>query len=277
MAIMSKIRNIPYQLLQHTFSKVPIRLQLVQLFLKHLPFIPHYYKVLYEAVERPFYAYCILNGLIQAKALGYKKASILEFGVAGGNGLVNIENHVLKLAPYFNIEVEIYGFDLAKGLPKPKDYRDLTSLWKEGMYKMDIPKLTQRLQKTKLVLGNVKKTVKTFKAAPIAAVLFDLDYYSSTINAFDIFKKPHLPRVFCYFDNVWGNDEIHGNEASIYNEYTGEQLAIKEFNQKNKFKKLAKISNRNTYQNKLYIMHDFKHPKYGLPLNQLSNEVCELK
>ena len=48
------------------------------------------------------------------------------------------------------------------------------------------------LKKTKLILGDVKETIKKFfsnyNPAPIGVILNDLDYYSSTKDSFDIFK-----------------------------------------------------------------------------------------
>ena len=41
----------------------------------------------------PEYGYCIFKAAILAKQLGIKKISILEFGVAGGNGIICIEDH----------------------------------------------------------------------------------------------------------------------------------------------------------------------------------------
>ena len=84
----------------------------------------------------------------------------------------------------------------------------------------------------------MKNTTKEFftkmNPAPIAFIANDLDLYSSTINSFNIFNaddKFYLPRIFCYFD------DILGDEISMYNDYSGELLAIKEFNDSNKNKK----------------------------------------
>ena len=47
--------------------------------------------------ERPHYLYCIYNAAILAQRLGLGKISIIEFGVAGGNGiLVNATNRLPK-------------------------------------------------------------------------------------------------------------------------------------------------------------------------------------
>lgn len=225
-----------------------------------------------EAVPRPYYGFPIYHSLRLAKSLGYKKVSVIEFGVSGGNGLLNIEYHVKEIQKKLDIEVEIYGFDLASGLPETKDYRNLLYQWRTGFYKMDVEKLKIKLSSAKLVLGDIKKSLENFTyAAPVACVLVDVDHYTSTVDAFEIFKLPHLPRVFCYFDDVVGN------EICLYNEFTGELLAIDEFNQKNTMK-IAKYRSGNTsYKENMFIMHDFEHPKYNEYVNNKDDgSGCDL-
>lgn len=48
-------------------------------------------------LPRMNYAYCIWNATLEAKALGYDAFSVMEFGVAGGNGLVNCEFHAREI------------------------------------------------------------------------------------------------------------------------------------------------------------------------------------
>jgi uncharacterized protein YqfB (UPF0267 family) len=103
--------------------------------------------------------------------------------------------------------------------------------------------------------------------------MFDLDYYSSTMDAFEIFKKPHLPRVFCYFDDVVGN------EISLYNEFTGELLAINEFNAQHENMKIAKcreVVKVTRDQERIFAMHDFEHPKYATYVNDDDGHYCDL-
>ena len=138
------------------------------------------------------------------------------------------------------------------------------------MYAMDFQELESQLEFSKLVIGEISQTIQSFfdkyNPAPIACVLFDTDYYSSTISAFRIFDtvaENYIPRVFCYFDDVVGN------ELGLYSEYVGELLAINEFNGKNSDKKITKIRYRSNltrftewYEN-IYIFHDFRHPAYN--------------
>lgn len=220
-----------------------------------------------NAASRPWYAYCAYNSALQAKKLGYKKISFIEFGVAEGNGILYLEKISDKIAKELNIEIEIYGFDTGEGLIKPKDYKDLPYFFKEGMYQMNFKKLKLKLKRAKLILGDVEKTIQNFfenyNPATIAAIFNDLDFYSSTLNSFKIFDfdiENFLPRVFCYFDDVVGSAE------EMYSEFTGELLAINQFN---KFHENSKICiNRNllhldlSWKNQIYYLHNFNHSKY---------------
>ncbi|HSS20304.1 MAG TPA: hypothetical protein VLL54_09525 [Pyrinomonadaceae bacterium] len=221
-------------------------------------------------VDRPHYGYCLYQGAALGKKLGLGRISVLEFGVAGGRGLLNLEYHAREIEQALGIEIEIYGFDTGKGLPRPVDYRDLPYHWKEGFFAMDGEQLQAKLSKATLVIGDVTETSQDFfgkyEPAPIAAVLHDLDFYSATAAAlrmFDATEKYFLPRVFCYFD------DIVGSETELYNDYTGERLAIREFNRTHETKKLAAAYHllakrfKETWHNQIFIYHDFGHSRYN--------------
>ena len=190
--------------------------------------------------ERPAYLYCIYNAALLAKKLGHKKISVIEFGVPGGNGIMFLEKYSEKILKEINVKIEIFGFDLREGLNEPKDYRDLPYWFKKNLYKMYYEKLNSKLKKTKLIIGDVKNTIKDFfinnNPAPIGVILNDLDYYSSIKNSFEIFNQSEerffLPRIFCYFDDVIGT------EKEMYGINNGELLAIEEFNKENDNKKI---------------------------------------
>ena len=217
-------------------------------------FRPHYHSVIYESTQT-------------ALKLNLKKISIIEFGVAGGNGLLAIEKYCEKLSKKYNVDYEIYGFDFgdSSGLNKTENPKEIPYFWDEGEFKMDYKKLNQKLKKTKLILGDVSKTIDKFNAdyspAPIAAIFFDLDYYTSTINAFKIFENVDeklLPRIVCYFDDL----QPHVNN------FNGEMAAINEFNEKYKNMKLTKDygSTLNYYygpwEEEVFIFHKFDHKDY---------------
>ena len=77
------------------------------------------------------------KALTWPKCSDFERVSFIEFGVAGGNGLVALERIAQNLQTIFGIEVDIYGFDAVSGMPKSKDHRDLPNLWREGHYPMN--------------------------------------------------------------------------------------------------------------------------------------------
>ena len=220
--------------------------------------------ILLGKVHYPHYAYCLFESAMLARKLGHSKISVIEFGVAGGNGLVSIERHVEKISKELGIGFEVYGFDMETGLPVSDDYRDLLYKFNEGFFKMDRPKLEANLKSSKLVIGNISDTCGSFfekyNPAPIGCIIFDVDYYTSTKDALKIFEAAHdryLPRVHCFFDDIEGT-----------NEYVGELCAIKEFNNGNQYKKIAhpySIEQTSPFilASRIFIFHDFKHPDYN--------------
>jgi hypothetical protein len=218
----------------------------------------------------PHYAWAIYSAARQAKNLGLEAISVIEFGVAGGRGLVALEHAAREISARLGVRVDVWGFDAEKGLPKPIDFRDLPHVWEQGDYQMDVAKLKAKLSTAKLVLGNVSQTVIPFLESggfpPIGFVSFDLDYYSSTVAALKIFEgaaSTRLPRVCCYFDDmIWPEDACH-------NEFAGEFLAIREFNEQHESMKLCKLNNlrwmmpyADAWQEEIYYLHDFSHPLY---------------
>ncbi len=224
----------------------------------------------YDIFPRPHYAYCLFQAARLAKSLKVPKISALEFGVAGGNGLVELERLADKVERECGVEIEIYGFDNGVGLPKPADYRDLPYVWRSGFYKMDVGALRARLRRSELVLGDVAETAGAFfqhhAAAPIGAVFIDVDYYSSTRDALKIFDGADsqlLPRVFCYFDDVISSD------STFFSDHVGELLAIKEYNDSHPRRQLAQIAGfRHSraiaaqWNDQIYIHHSFDHHDY---------------
>ncbi len=227
-------------------------------------------RVRWGAVDRPPYGYCVYNAAVLAKKLGYPRMSVLEFGVAGGNGLLSLESHAQQISRALTIGIDIYGFDTGQGLPEVLDYRDLPYHCKKGFFKMDIPRLRAQLKRAELVLGDIKDTSANFfgnyTPAPIGAIAYDLDLYSSTAAAMSMLgaaESHYLPRVFCYFDDTIGND------IALYSDYTGERLAINEFNQSHSDVKLGLpyhlLASRvvEPWYHQIWICHFFKHSRYN--------------
>lgn len=243
---------------------------IVKNLIKKLPLMTFIGKIAWDAVPRPEYCYGVLQAAQQAHSLKIKKISVIEFGVGRGHGLITLENAALRISNYFNIQIDIFGFDLGIGLPKPVDYRDLPYYWRQGLFKMDIDTLEKKLKKSHLLIGDVSKTIPDFinsNTAPIGFVAFDLDFYSSTKSALNLFNARHclfLPRVVCYFDDILSNDMVY------HSEFTGVPLAIEEFNQKNSDRKIAKMHGLryirmipDTWNEKIFVFHYFSHPLFS--------------
>ena len=105
---------------------------------------------------RPHYETILLEGVLEAKKLGYKTVSVLELGVAGGNGIVALEKYKKKIEKITNIEINIYGFDSGGGLPETNNKYDLPFFWKTGDFKVDREKLEKSLiVKFFMVISNI--------------------------------------------------------------------------------------------------------------------------
>jgi hypothetical protein len=250
-------------------NKGSLRARLSKEIASRFGLMPYEKRIQYSTIQRPHYGYCVLNAARLAKRLGHRKVAVIEFGVAGGNGLVSLEKHVAEVRKLVDIEIQIFGFDTGRGLPPPTDYRDLPHHWKSGFFAMDLNKLRARLSSSKLVIGNIADTMpifaREFDPAPIGAIFMDLDYYSSTKDAFKLFdlhRDRLLPRAFVYFDDIIGND------ISLFSEYTGVLLAIDEFNAAHDSQKLSKTTHlavapfTETWHHQIFIYHDFSHPDY---------------
>jgi hypothetical protein len=216
------------------------------------------------------YAFGLYWGAVQASLLGLSAMTAIEFGVAGGRGLIAMERASAEIGTALGVDIDVVGFDSGTGLPQAIDYRDLPHIWSPGFYAMDVHKLQSRLTNASLILGDVRESVPQWldrsNHAPIGFIAFDLDYYTSTKAAMKVFagdESNHLPRVYCYFDDV------AANELGCMNPYVGELLAINEFNAENEHKTICKIEQlrlaRNyweKWQDRMYAFHNFQHSKY---------------
>lgn len=233
------------------------------------PHLPLETRLALDLFPRPNYAYGVYRAALQARALGIRELSALEFGVGRGEGLLALEAVAAEIEMHTGVRIVVYGFDLGEGLPAPHDYRDLAYLYAPGYYRMDVATLRSRLQRSELILGNVAETVPAFlqrKPPPIGFVAFDLDYYSSTVAALQVFEshqERYLPRVLCYFDDI-------ANEEALQTEYTGELLAVGEFNTQHPRVKIDRITGfeysrliRDVWNIKMYVCHFFDHPHYN--------------
>jgi hypothetical protein len=217
-------------------------------------------------VDRPHYAFGIRSAALEAASLGYPGITVVEFGVAGGNGLLAIEAHASAIERMTGVSVRVVGFDTGTGLSESADYRDLPYLWAAGDFAMDEAALRRLLTRADLIIGDVRETASPFVTQidpdfPVGFVAFDLDLWSSTVGALDIFRGPVracLPRTWCYFDDI---------VATV--EDVGELLAIREFNEEGRERRIrhpwmlrANVPFQPAWADQMFQAHFFDHPNY---------------
>ncbi len=216
-------------------------------------------KVYWEALERAPYAFGLWHAAQRARQLQIAEITAVEFGVASGRGLLVLQRHAAAIERETGIRIWVVGFDLGSGLPETDDLRDHVDIWKSGDYKMDSTRLQAQLSThTTLVLGDVAKTVARFAPrGPIGFISFDLDLYSSTLQAFRIFEKPILPHMPVYFDDVI---------LPFNHRFAGELLAIDDFNRRSEnvkidrwhgIKLLTAFSD-SQWAEQMYVAHDLR-------------------
>ena len=229
-------------------------------------------RVVRETGARAEHVWGSLHGAYLARTLGIAAVSLIEFGVAGGDGLIALDTIGQTIESYLGIAAMAYGFDTARGLPAPVDWRDCPNLFAPGDYPMDVERLRARLQRAELVIGDVAETAQPFiesRPAPVAFVSFDLDLHSSTVSALRLLEGDVdvlLPRVHCYFDDITG---------FTYADFNGERLAIHEFNERNGLRKISPFYGLSHYVpsrcagdlwvEKMHLAHILDHPRYGEP------------
>jgi hypothetical protein len=223
-------------------------------------------KARWDALERPHYLTGVLKAAEQARREGVTAISAVEFGVAGGAGLLLLQDYAEKIEKETGIGVEVYGFDSGAGLPQfTGDYRDHPDRWIPGDYPMNESALRGRLgARSSLILGDVRDTVAAFSErashAPIGFAALDLDLYSSTRAALEFLVHPAkrtLRRTILYFDDIDGFE---------YNKFAGERLAIEEFNRDHAEVKIdtwhglgnSRAFPEAAWLHKMYIAHDLK-------------------
>jgi hypothetical protein len=244
------------------------------------PDLPNHWSLTSSALEasladpalRPGYTWPVMHAASIAARTDRPRVSVVEMGVAGGNGLVALEGAAALAEERTGVGVDVFGFDTGAGLPAPRDNRDAPFLMDRGDFPMDQEALRGRLDRAELILGDVSETIAGFLDAghaPIGFVSLDLDYYSSTRDALAILGGPAatlLPRALCYFD------DIHGYP---WGEFNGALLAIDEYNAAPGERRLARMrglhhllppSQRDErWHDAMYIAHAFDHPAYAEP------------
>lgn len=268
-----KARNIYYEKNIEWLPVLDAERNLIDVFSRRRAFYKDYFKE--GKLPYPHYARIVWAAANEAQKLGLKAISVIEFGVAGGNGLIALEFHAREIGKLFDIEIQVYGFDTGEGLPEYEaDYRDELFRFKKGTYKMNFSQLAEKLTSAKLVLGDIHVTGCQFWEmcqAPIGAVMIDVDIYTSTIPVLKMLEtdfKNVLPRIFMYFDDIFKGYENIGENLAIkeFNERNRESIAISPEGTDRDYDTFSLGYNTNSIQGKaieMKVCHYFKHPLYN--------------
>lgn len=251
----------PISMLRRLAAEPPFRL-----FVKHaLALLPCSIetRARWDISPRPAYLVGMLFAAHRARAQGVREISAIEFGVAGGNGLLALQDEAEAVERATGVAIRVYGFDAGPGgLPDfCGDYRDHPDMWRPGDYPMDVDALRRKLApRTTLVLGDVRANIEGFRGehdpSPVGFMAIDLDLYSSTAAALRVLELcPILRYVAIYCDDV---------DLPQCHRWAGERLAIEEFNRKHtdlKIDRWAGLRNGRPFPelpwiDKMFLCHD---------------------
>lgn len=228
-------------------------------------------------IRKSNYLYGMLRAADCARYFGKSSVTAIEFGVASGNGLLNMVHCADLIKAETGITTRVVGFDNGAGLPEISGPKDHPEIWNPGDFTMeDRETLMKRLAgKAEIIWGDVSETVGAFSeavnpASPIGFISVDVDIYSSTKSALRCLTgraDTLLSAVSMYFDDV---------SFFFANEWCGELAAIAEFNDENKFRKIGRdrslpglrpVKAENWYQ-AMYVCHALDHPARQRPLER---------
>lgn len=231
----------------------------------------------------PHYAYGVLVSCMQARMLGFDRVTVIEFGVAGGNGLVALESASAEIGPQVGVTVDVLGFDTGEGMPSSDDPKDVVYWFRPAAFKMDVARLQRRLTTARLVLGRIEDTVAEATReldGPIGFCALDMDYYSATVSALSIFdadQSTRLPRVLLYADDIFGYHDLNVMSTDV-----GEERAIADFNESHDRIRIGSIRGLRhkrpipaMWNDKMFALHDFDHPLYNEPINPATLDQAE--
>jgi hypothetical protein len=222
----------------------------------------------YGMLEWPNYAYGLLRAADQAKFLGKRRATVCEFGVATGGGLMNMVELSEMITADTGVSFRIVGLDTGEGLPVIEGYKDHPELWSVGDFAMiDREAMKAKFRgRAELIFGDIKDTVhdlvESFDPdAPLGFISVDVDIYSGARSALAcLLGRPELysPGISIYFDDV---------QFFYANRWCGELFAIDEFNEANDLRKIDRDRSLpglrpkpyDRWYNSMYVCHVLDH------------------
>ena len=85
----SKLRRLGWVIRRALIYKDSLRGLLIRTLVTKWELFPYEERLEHSLVRRPQYGYCLYNAARLAKKLGHNRVSAIEFGVAGGRGLLD--------------------------------------------------------------------------------------------------------------------------------------------------------------------------------------------
>lgn len=226
-------------------------------------------KIIFDVLVRQQHAYGILRAADEAASRKLPGVTVVELGVGGGAGLMNLCELAERISRLTNVRISVVGFDTGVGMPPPKDFRDHPELYQTGWFPMNREKLTANLPPfARVILGDIAETIPQFvqslsPESPIGFVTLDVDYYSSSIEALKLLlgrANCYLPVVPMYVDDIC---------LPSHNPACGELLAMREFNElhRHRFISFDKfLPNSRVFKHAEWLLHMynvqiFDHPE----------------
>lgn len=253
-----------------------------------------FYKQYFQEGDLPrmHYSVNIMAAANEAKRLGLEGISVIEFGVAGGKGLLNVEFHANEIERLTGVKIKVYGFDMGSGIPEVSSKHEainLSFMFSSGFFVMNEKRLRERLtERTELVIGDISDTLVDFiedkKPYPIGAILVDVDIYRSCKNILDWMGRypdgnEFLPRVFMYFDDTFPMYERQGEEKAIRefnmvnpsNIYISPEGEAEDMGIYNVFRVNVSWKEKDIYgMRRMKICHRLNNEYYNIPINAKS-------
>jgi len=224
-------------------------------------------------LKRPQYAYGLFRATDVARYFGRSSVTVCEFGVASGDGLLNLVQLADEVSRETGVTFRILGFDTGSGLPRTEGYKDHPEIWSAGDFPMvDQDELVSKTQgKAEIVFGDIADTVDAFvesleSSCPLGFVSIDVDVYSGAKSALRCLAGPPetvLPATSLYFDDVG---------SFFANDWCGELAAIREFNEEHEWRKIG--PDRSLFRRTqllapwyacMYVCHALDHPARSSP------------
>jgi hypothetical protein len=118
--------------------------------------------------------------------------------VAGGNGLLALEEIAKAVGQHFEIPIAVLGFDTGLGMPEPSDFRDLRKYGERLLsngYSRPAITTHQREAFSGRCRGSRSEDSRQRRHAPAWTLGLRLDYYSSTAQALRIIDGAATTRL----------------------------------------------------------------------------------